>query len=863
MQFNSAKTEAAGTKEIKNVVDWIGRFNAEVGPGIPKLSAHIRGTNNFSVLHAAITFARPDLVMGLLPLLPQSAIGPALILARRMANDAQEKADCASFQAKSATNDDGEFDAELTNQKEFWQEMLNDRAENLKKISREILTQASNRPLTNVATSTAHCQRQVSRHQECSVDALESKSVMKGPANQNRDSIGGSELHLFLKCVVPKSSEDDGWTSMHLVSKQFFEEHGSEDHILFRSARAQATSKGFVEWGKADEDSWGEWEVVSPDEFDEEAAEASLRTTAAGAARLSQPFEADPSQSSRAFVSGHQEHAVNVSHKDTSMLHLFLKCVVPRSSEGDGWISMHLVSKQFFEEHGSEDSVLFRSARAQATSKGYVEWGKADADSWGEWEVVSPGEFDAEAAEASLRITEAGRTFLSDTSTERTEAPAIVARRTTVSARVASPNVQNLQPITATVATTAPHKKCKSMPSFLQTVARSRVHDEANGWVKMGDLVTSFDREFTRQNVAGPSDIAQGADSLTADFRRWCEEATQKKFVIWGRSDPSRYESFEVCAYQQISEHASDAVLKLTEEGHNLAFGSGTNDSTTRAPNNWWRSNVEAGLQQKFERNSSDSQASIHESGVRGEPNVSAAAPALAGAASLAPQGRGRGRTLPAWMTRQQQSHPQQSEGVSVVTNGSSSPHGRQQQANEESTEAKGNSAVRETNGNDLDGAGVMRAEDRPVSRLDKYWFLPQTGLGREACRNFQSASRVVCKFKSRCNYAHVQPPLGEDVLQSYSGPIEALSRQHFTFELGGGELITAAYRDPKTNIYYVAEGGRVTQRDETSGVHWYASNADAMRAVEVVYAASQHPKKRPSPYHGKEADRPPKRRRR
>ena len=156
-----------------------------------------------------------------------------------------------------------------------------------------------------------------------------------------------------------------------------------------------------------------------------------------------------------------------------------------------------------------------------------------------------------------------------------------------------------------------------------------------------------------------------------------------------------------------------------------------------------------------------------------------------------------------------------------------------------------------------------MRAEDRPVSRLDKYWFLPQTGLGREACRNFQPASRVVCKFKSRCNYAHVQPPLGEDVLQSYSGPIEALSRQHFTFELGGGELITAAYRDPKTNIYYVAEGGRVTQRDETSGVHWYASNADAMRAVEVVYAASQHPKKRPSPYHGKEADRPPKRRRR
>lgn len=48
----------------------------------------------------------------------------------------------------------------------------------------------------------------------------------------------------------------------------------------------------------------------------------------------------------------------------------------------------------------------------------------------------------------------------------------------------------------------------------------------------------------------------------------------------------------------------------------------------------------------------------------------------------------------------------------------------------------------------------------------------------------------------------------------------------------------TAAYRDPETKIYYLAEGG-AGSLDRRSGLSWYQSKKEAKQAVELVYLAS------------------------
>ena len=75
----------------------ITRFNASSQPRDTKLHAHILGNHGFSLLHAAINFAQPELVRSLLKLGAEwaatSAMGNALVYAKNRAHHAKYKLD--------------------------------------------------------------------------------------------------------------------------------------------------------------------------------------------------------------------------------------------------------------------------------------------------------------------------------------------------------------------------------------------------------------------------------------------------------------------------------------------------------------------------------------------------------------------------------------------------------------------------------------------------------------------------------------------------------------------------------------------------------------------------------------------------
>ena len=807
-------------KDLKYVVDTIEKINSEIVSGQETMSTDIREKHGLSILHAAISLAKPELVVGLLrhganPT-AQCTMGSPIHCARRLAILANDEARCAKFLSSNPTGavrscllarrfTNSSMDTECN--KHYFEE----RAKNLKIICRELSRGSNSVPLVNSTT------RATTQPRDAKIGG--SPSITHA-ASQNHVNRKEMALHLFLKSIYHGSRKDDPWRSMDSVSTHFYSILGREDNILLRAAREAATEQGYVEWGKPDEDddeegAWGFMEVApSTDSYFSDEMKASFRLTNRGEECISQLPEMENYTEVLAPLDGNSgEQSVATGHADEAntstdraqktpsydvKLSVFLRSIQEAKTIDDKWVSMDVAKDSFYKQFGKVDMEVFEASRATATAESFIEWGGLDEDSW-DWTVVNPVEVE-DPKEACLKLSDNGRAFLSNP----TSAPLI-------------PH--------ATAATLL-QKRCECLADFLQCLARCAT--QSNGWVKMNDLDFSFNEKYGVKS----GDDGRARQINLLEMRRWCEEGTQEGCLIWGRPDPSRPGIFEACTHLQVVGHAIGAAVKLTEKG--LALATNPNASTEPSPMDWWRSNVDAGLKQSYAEMAKPHQSAPKDPilSIHGEPNVSAAAQ-LTGTNSMAPRGRGRGRTLPAWMTQNQSDEPDKLAGVSEVTATSSVAR---QQRKDSDDESPGLGA-----GNNSTSAANHHSRRQNSTRfLHRHWFLPKN---HSLCRHFRGASNIHCKFGHRCRFPHVQHPLSDNVLRSYTGPVESLSPAHFQFECDG-TLLTAVYQDPHTKIYYASQGGRrvnTTCHDgNADSVCWYANQEDAIHAVSAVYAASQ-----------------------
>ena len=783
-----------------------------------------------------------------------SIVGSALLYSARLAHEAQttEKLEVRRAQKATTSNDDMEFDQDAKLRRDDWLCALGQLAKNLEKILQII----SNHTKDNVRSSKPDDDRYDAGRATPGSGSKSAKTQAVSFIPHQSDMDTASDLQNFLVSIKSAPSyQTDGWLSMDMAFEIFFsiarsrkEAQGSS---LFAKIRALATSNHFIEWLQPDEECHGEMiKIGNPLTLVDEAANGfCLRLTEAGDAFSSETLNIDCMQkfSLTDMEASVKNRTVEQGGNSTVTLLQCMASAIIAGSADEGWISMHQLSKAFFEKIVAEDNDKLDVSLSTATKEGLIEWGRPDEDCFGDMEVVSQSVFD-DQEEASLRLTEKGHHFLAN-SNESTAPKGITNRD-------------------------YPQVACDSMLSFLELLRKTKAHED--GWVSREDLATSFIQKFACQGT--PKEV---------EFRKWCMDATQQELLIWGRC--RGYNAFEACTHQN-AEQERYAVLKLTEKGRNLVYATAAKIT-------------EASLQRNAVRN--DDEAFL-----RGKLSANAALSTPATDAPILSRGRGAGRTLPAWMTRGHESRiigvdeEKQTAGeqMSLVSSGvvpswrtaqqmpacgrgasPSMPAWMTQQKSQVGVDAalidpENKERARETMAAILSernssvgfrGSGGKRSHskasdstgdtscERYLKRQrhgyqsfskdddtsNSHWFLPKASRQSKLCQRFRSACNVACRFGRHCHFAHVNPQLGGIVLGAYQGMVKELPRDCFLTKtrIAPGTVTlqyTAAYRDPTTKIYFAAEGGREVARQ--GSVSWYESELDAMKAVEIVVAAAK-----------------------
>jgi hypothetical protein len=124
----------------------------------------------------------------------------------------------------------------------------------------------------------------------------------------------------------------------------------------------------------------------------------------------------------------------------------------------------------------------------------------------------------------------------------------------------------------------------------------------------------------------------------------------------------------------------------------------------------------------------------------------------------------------------------------------------------------------------------------------ESLWFLPNK---KRPCKHFQNSEAQNCPSGKICSFAHIQPRHGRNYMdfwykEARHMKVPSLSNVAFTERritgVPGQQLqYSAAYQDPETNIFYVAEGG-ITFDD--GAVSWYPSEKEAKAALEFAFAS-------------------------
>lgn len=132
------------------------------------------------------------------------------------------------------------------------------------------------------------------------------------------------------------------------------------------------------------------------------------------------------------------------------------------------------------------------------------------------------------------------------------------------------------------------------------------------------------------------------------------------------------------------------------------------------------------------------------------------------------------------------------------------------------------------------------------VARVDvpafDFWRFPD----EERCRFFGKEGTRGCHRGPQCRYMHVSRPVGSaldgEQLQD-DVPLNSDRVVKKTMRNEEGRLFhTAAFRDPRDNVWYVAEGGPFIGKSKN--VSWYNTEEEAMHALKRVVAfhrRSQH----------------------
>ena len=128
--------------------------------------------------------------------------------------------------------------------------------------------------------------------------------------------------------------------------------------------------------------------------------------------------------------------------------------------------------------------------------------------------------------------------------------------------------------------------------------------------------------------------------------------------------------------------------------------------------------------------------------------------------------------------------------------------------------------------------------DDEDIADLDPRW----AEEGQVRCRHFNAKHR--CIHGNKCNFAHVNPTLGKDLLtEKYEANAKFDPNQVRYHEikdkipLRGFPWYNAAYVDPDTNTIYYAEDFDTKQRDTLrKGLHFFQSKEEACSAVERVF---------------------------
>ena len=148
-----------------------------------------------------------------------------------------------------------------------------------------------------------------------------------------------------------------------------------------------------------------------------------------------------------------------------------------------------------------------------------------------------------------------------------------------------------------------------------------------------------------------------------------------------------------------------------------------------------------------------------------------------------------------------------------------------------------------------LNGAKKAPTKD-PVSSLPKLenddWLVAR--WKKKRCWGFNSP--IGCKFGTRCLFAHVQAPLGEQLDDDATfGTLDWMKLDHSSLiHLQDGNWHTAGYFDQEENIFYYAEKGPLSKVSD-QGVCWYPTREAAEDAIRRVLAVAKYkiPSKKPA----------------
>jgi hypothetical protein len=661
---------------------------------------------------------------------------------------------------------------------------------------------------------------------------------------------------LFLECAT--STED--WISMDEVEAAFLQRCGEANVSWFREVRSYATARGYVDWGKLDLDDMcfgdSEIEVASPSDFDEAAKDAQLRVTNRGRETLSQwessrtpsfPSFGHDSHMKKVFskevlpsivgASGHNVSAVaSVSNTGVSPsvprvspplleayprcpdVKAFLDCIFTGIPLDDnlGWVNMMDAVARFAKLYGPPVTATFGMAETcclvkpdferflkTAGLEKLVSWGRGHPSTFDSVQVVTFQQVEGHSVpdDTFLRLTDKGRKvvfhFLRD-------------------------EVGN---------STAPDKN--SDVTVMSELREAR-QQHKRGYDVLRDKSTRF--------VASSTTSSDSVDSNRRPSRN--EQGTPQR-------SPNFTSSLSATGNADQGSHNHDH--KRSEGSHGGGDGAGR---SYHGPSSHGQGDPHAAQAPSRRGSHQSSDGKSNSSGSTNRYHSFSSprdhARILCQIVSEAKDAALGGWSLGGIVAVKFHAFLKQRKG-SVGKDELRTTYRNAKRLAEENgwiSHRRSNTGTedymkvtREGQIGEIEALEMAVTQTSTAASVGAFWFLPNK---KRPCKNFRNSVHENCPYGRKCKFAHIQPRHGRDYTDYWYADARHMkvpslynvyyTERRITGVPGEQFEYSAAYQDPETNIYYVAEGGKTF---DDGAVCWYPSKEDAKAALEFAFRVS------------------------